>query len=226
VGATYTFTLTPSQPGTYDVFLWWTQWPTRMTNVPVSITHRAGIADVAVNQQANGGQWNRLGTWTFDAQAIVKIRSLGPGSTCADAVRLVPSAAPPPDPSIVLDNTGPGASAAPAAAWGVSSAPNPFGPNSLYSKSTGATFTFQLPLSQAGPYDVYLWWTQWPSRLTNVPVDIVNSAGTASIFVNQQVNGGQWNLVGGWDFGTTATITIKSVGGGTVCADAVKLVPR
>lgn len=223
-GLTYTFQTTLPQAGDYDVFMWWTQWPSRMSNVPVRITHQMGTTDITVNQLANGGQWNQLGTWTFGNQASIRITSLGPGSTCADAVRFVPLGGPPPETIVILDNAELGAT--PFASWGISGAPNPFGANSLFSKSPNANFTFQLALPQAGLYDVYLWWTQWPSRLTNVPVEVSHSAGTTPLSVNQMVNGGQWNLIGQWTFGTSATVIIRSPGGGTVCADAVKMVLR
>jgi hypothetical protein len=59
-----------------------------------------------------------------------------------------------------------------------------------------------------------------------VPYDITDVGGTGTITVNQRLNGGQWNQLGTtWNFGSSATITIRSLGDGTTSADAIMLVP-
>jgi hypothetical protein len=43
-----------------------------------------------INQLQNGGRWNLLGTYPFNAQATYKVTITaqpGPSSTCADAVK-------------------------------------------------------------------------------------------------------------------------------------------
>ncbi len=65
----------------------------RRISVPIDITHLGGTSTVTVNQRQNGGQWNQLGTtWNFDTTATIAIRSLGNGSTSADAIRVQPVA--------------------------------------------------------------------------------------------------------------------------------------
>ncbi len=59
-------------------------------------------------------------------------------------------------------------------------------------------FTPEIPV--AGQYEVYLWWTEYANRATNVPVDINHSGGTETVTVNQQTNGSQWNLLGTFQF--------------------------
>jgi len=125
--------------------------------------------------------------------------------------------------AIVLDNETPGTRRV--GNWGPSSAPNPYGPGSFYSLNPDNTYHYDVTLPSAGVYDVYLWWTEWPSRLTAVPVDISHAGGTATVTVNQHTNGGRWNLVGQWTFGNSATVTIHSLGGGSTCADAVRFLP-
>ena len=89
-GASYTFHLDLVTPGEYQVFAWWTEYRNRRTSVPIDITHQGGTNTVTVNHRQNGGQWNQLGTtWTFDNQATITIRSLGNGTTSADAIKLV-----------------------------------------------------------------------------------------------------------------------------------------
>jgi hypothetical protein len=89
-GASYTFNLYLTTPGDYQVFAWWTEYSNRRTSVPYDITHKTGTSTVTVNQQQGGGSWQKLGgTWTFDNQATIRIRSLGYGTTSADAIKLV-----------------------------------------------------------------------------------------------------------------------------------------
>ena len=81
-----------SQPaGTYEVFMWWSGWSSRATNVPVTIVHRDGSTTVTVNQLQNAGKWNSLGQYYFNGTGTVSIRAANGStvSTCADAVRFV-----------------------------------------------------------------------------------------------------------------------------------------
>jgi len=90
IGATYRYTLHIDEPGAYDVSLWWTEFFNRSTNVAIDITHRDGTARVYINQKQNGGQWNKVGSWYFTADAIVTVHSDATDkSTNADAVRLI-----------------------------------------------------------------------------------------------------------------------------------------
>jgi lysophospholipase L1-like esterase len=70
-----------------------------------------------------------------------------------------------------------------------------------------------------------MWWTAYSSRSTAVPVDIRHSGGTARVTINQQANGGKWNVLGSYSLigGTTYTVTITSQPGpSSTCADAVQ----
>ena len=91
-GATYTWSFTPTTTATYRVSMWWTVAGTRYTAVPVAITHAGGTANMTVNQTANGGMWNVLGTYTLNAGTtyrvtITAVPPTSPPSTSADAVR-------------------------------------------------------------------------------------------------------------------------------------------
>ena len=110
--------------------------------------------------------------------------------------------------------------------WIVSGGTNPYGSNSLYSRSNGASYTFNVNLDAPGEYEVFAWWTEYPSRRTSVPYDINHLGGTDTVSVNQRQGGGQWNQLGNtWNFGSTATITLRSLGDGSTSADAIMLVP-
>lgn len=85
-----------SSPGTYRVYAWWTDADSRTTSASYRIFELDGgtmLADLLVNQQVNGGQWNLLGTYTFGQVGWGKVlmsRSLaGPGKISADAIRVV-----------------------------------------------------------------------------------------------------------------------------------------
>ncbi len=79
-------------PGTnYEVYEWHTVWPSRFTAVPHEIRNGATLlATPTVDQQANGGQWNLIGTYTFSGPASVTILATPGYSSNADAVRFVP----------------------------------------------------------------------------------------------------------------------------------------
>ena len=91
-GATYTWIFVPTVSSFYEVFMWWTEWPSRSTSVPVDIEHSDGMSTVYINQQENGGQWNRLGQYFFESGSTYRVTITaqpGPSSTCADAVKFV-----------------------------------------------------------------------------------------------------------------------------------------
>ena len=90
-GATYTWSFTPTTTGTYRVSMWWTALATRSTSVPVRIWNGGTIANLNVNQTQNGGMWNVLGQYTFNAGTTYRVTITAPTgsppSTSADAVR-------------------------------------------------------------------------------------------------------------------------------------------
>ena len=87
------FTPSLTAAGSYDVYAWWTAYTNRATNVPIDIISTSGTSTVQVNQQANGGQWVLLGTYSFNAGTggSVLIRNTATnGYVIADAVRFHP----------------------------------------------------------------------------------------------------------------------------------------
>ncbi|MEM7253762.1 MAG: hypothetical protein AAF493_20275 [Pseudomonadota bacterium] len=81
-----------TQPGTYEVWARWTYHPYRAEQAPYTINHVGGPSVVEVNQRdaSLSGQWNLLGTYTFDASgsAYVEVATYN-GGISADAVRLI-----------------------------------------------------------------------------------------------------------------------------------------
>ena len=93
-GAAFYFRV--SATGTYSVYAWWPQSSNRSTSVSYRVFEVEGgtlFLDTTVNQQTNGGKWNRLGTWTWDVTGWGKVlmsRSLsGAGVMAADGIRVV-----------------------------------------------------------------------------------------------------------------------------------------
>ncbi|MHC4498295.1 MAG: right-handed parallel beta-helix repeat-containing protein, partial [Planctomycetota bacterium] len=87
VNGTYSFEAWVT--GIREVSLWWTANSNRSDAASVEIYDGDTLIDtVAVNQQINGGQWNRLGSYAFTEKAKVKIISDGSAFVIADAVKL------------------------------------------------------------------------------------------------------------------------------------------
>ncbi|MDK2972435.1 MAG: hypothetical protein PWP23_2190 [Candidatus Sumerlaeota bacterium] len=117
--------------------------------------------------------------------------------------------------------------------WTVaSSQPNKWGPSYSYKfADTGAgTATFSSIAPVAGRYKLYAWWPESTNRATDTPFTIHHSTGTTTLRLNQQANGGMWNLLGEFKFAgnandkvvlsTDVTDTSK-----LVVADAIQLEP-
>jgi hypothetical protein len=223
-GATYTWQMSGQPAGTYEVYMWWSGWSSRATNIPVTIYHDGDSSTISINQRQNAGQFNYLGRHYFDGSGRVTITAANGSavSTCADAVwfKFIPD-----DPSeIIIDNRDTATSST--GTWGVSGASNFYGTNSVWNRD-GYTFTFHFTAPQTGNYELSMWWTTWPSRSTSVPVDIEYAGPTVRVYINQQQNGGRWNVINTYPFeaGQTYDVTITSQPGpSSTCADAVKFV--
>jgi len=94
-GGTFRFTPTLTA-GTYAVYGWWNINTNNSGAVPYTIRASGTDTVVTVNQKHNGGQWNLLGTFTFTGDGSEYIQIAEAGKTVADAVRFVPTGAPPP----------------------------------------------------------------------------------------------------------------------------------
>ncbi|MCX7719495.1 MAG: hypothetical protein N2111_13990, partial [Candidatus Sumerlaeaceae bacterium] len=75
-------------------------------------------------------------------------------------------------------------------------------------------------------YKVYVWYTAGSNRATAAPYQVTHTGGTTTVNVNQQANGGQWVLLGTWNFyqGTAVRVRLScwTTAGYYVIADAVK----
>lgn len=91
-------------------------------------------------------------------------------------------------------------------------------------------FTWTPTIVTPGNYEVYAWWPASSNRSTTAPYIIYYNGGSANVPMNQQINGGQWNSLGTYNFaaGTTGNVKLScwTTTGFVVCADAVKFVKR
>ncbi|MEJ2281242.1 MAG: hypothetical protein P8X97_04915 [Candidatus Bathyarchaeota archaeon] len=91
--------------GSWEVFVRWTSYSSRGTNVPYTVNHKLGSNVVRVNQQLLNGVWFSLGVYSFDAGiASVVMSNDADGSVCADAIRIVEVVPPLTEPiEVILD---------------------------------------------------------------------------------------------------------------------------
>lgn len=132
----------------------------------------------------------------------------------------------PPGTAVIVDNLAPGFSTV--GTWTESSAAGEYLGSSFINGTTGNSATWTVNLSLGGNYQVYAWWAAASNRVTNAPYSITTATGTAMVTVNQQANGGQWNLLGTYAFNAgPATVKLTHPGGSGLwsSADAVRFVP-
>ena len=227
-GSTYTWRFAVDAPGTYEILMWWTNWPSRSQTVPVDIDHEGTTSRsrVTINQQQDGGRWNSLGQFEYvtgKSYNVTVTSQPDPTSTCADAVWVKRiDADTPPSTTIVIDNRD--AATSWTGTWGVSGAPHPQGTDSVWSRD-GSTFTWLFTAPLSAQYKLSMWSTEWASRSTSVPVTIEHAAGTSQVVINQLAESGIWKALGTFSFtaGLTYRITITSQPGpSSTCADAVR----
>ncbi len=78
--------------GTYAVYAWWPAGSNRSATAPYIVHYNGGSATVSQNQQANGGKWNLLGTWSFANGNNVQLScwTTTGYNVMADAIKFVP----------------------------------------------------------------------------------------------------------------------------------------
>ncbi|MGI8905196.1 MAG: N-acetylmuramoyl-L-alanine amidase [Candidatus Sumerlaeaceae bacterium] len=97
-----------------------------------------------------------------------------------------------------------------------------------YYRSTAAVSdpaTFICNTSGAGLYDIYAWWPAGTNRSSTTPFILPDNT---TVYVNQQINGGQWNKIGTNQFNVSGNHYVKvscwTTAGYFVMADGVKMV--
>ena len=275
------FTWTPAIPstGTYKVYARWTQHPNRSIQATYTVNHAGGSTAVTVNQEANGGSWQLLGTFSLNAGSghSVVLVDQGDGYVIADAIKVLPENAPP--------ATATWTPAVPAAgsykvyarwtahpnratdakytvthaggdtlitvnqeqnngSWVLlgtfNLAPGQGHKVSLTDQANGFVIADAIrileasapefntatwaPAVPAGQYEVYAKWTASGNRATNAGYTVSHAQGQTQVPVNQQANGGTFNLLGTFNLNSSSTITLTDNANGFVIADAIQLI--
>ena len=132
-----------------------------------------------------------------------------------------------PPSAIVVDNTD--AAVTVTGTWPPSTgAPGYVGTNyQFHTPGSGANaLTWTLNVPGTGNYQAWARWTAGTNRATNATYTVATAGGNQAVAVNQQANGGAWQLLGTWSFNAGATtITLTDQANGYVIADAVMLTP-
>ncbi len=131
-------------------------------------------------------------------------------------------------PGIIVDDDDPAPAFQVTGTWTKStSIPGYFGSGYRHNGHvTGTTATFTPTLPAGGAYDVYLRWTAEPNRDSAVKVTVNHKNGSSILSVNQEIDGGEWNLLGTYEFdaGASGSVVLEALRGGDsdhVIADAV-----
>lgn len=234
VGAAATATWTRSLPqaGLYDVYAWWTAGSNRATSARYAVTHTGGTANVNKNQTQGGGGWNLIGRYQFGTTGTIALQaanSTGNSVVMADAIRWVYKG--PATTEIIVDNTASGFTAS--SNWITSSSVSGYYGTNYRTRATGSVSDlarWNVAIPTTGSYEVYARWSAAADRPTAAPFRVLHSGGTATVNVNQQINGGTWVSLGTYNFtaGTTERVNVScwTTAGFNVVADAVRLVPR
>ncbi|MGD8843270.1 MAG: RHS repeat-associated core domain-containing protein [Gammaproteobacteria bacterium] len=125
----------------------------------------------------------------------------------------------------VVDNDTPGTSAT--GSWTVKTSNKDYGADyRLAAGGTGSSYRWTPSLS-AGTYAVYVWWVSHNSHSDSVPYTLVHNGQSEQYTQNQRTNGGQWVLLGTYDFAGDGTEYLEvSDANGKASADAVKFVEQ
>ncbi len=112
--------------------------------------------------------------------------------------------------------------------WFIStSQPDKFGDYYHYSNpgDGSGTAIWNQVAANPGFYNVYAWWSEHQNRATNAPYVIFHAGNYDTVKVDQQRNGGRWNLLGTYYFGANLneTVSLNNNADGIVIADAVRI---
>jgi RHS repeat-associated protein len=91
------------------------------------------------------------------------------------------------------------------------------------------SITWTSPVAP-GRYKVYARWTSHPNRASNARYDIAaldaqQVPTVATVTVNQSTGSGQYQLLGEFELGDSATVTLTDAANGYVIADAIRIEP-
>jgi hypothetical protein len=88
-------------------------------------------------------------------------------------------------------------------------------------------FYWQLVAAFSGDYELYARWTSGQNRSANASYQIEDNVGVQSLTADQQLNNGEWRLLGNvsLDAATWYDVVLQSGADGYVIADAIMMLP-
>lgn len=128
---------------------------------------------------------------------------------------------------VIVDNADAGFTEL-AGAWTSGSYGSPYGTDYVFamSASTPTAVCEWLPtLPSAGWYQVSVYYVSGSNRAVDAPYTVYHATGSATSYVNQQVNGSTWVVIGSYYFDATGTERVElsnDASASVVIADAVK----
>ncbi|BBH66146.1 hypothetical protein ACTI_28310 [Actinoplanes sp. OR16] len=192
----------------------WTKTTSDPWDIVTSYDYNELGAQAARTVSSAGGSANRTMTWSYYPDGKLKSRS-DDGVPVGRQVVLVDNSD--------FNNTTAGGT------WTTATtASGRYGTDYATHPAGGGTDTFawQLNVPQAGAYEVFTRFPAVAGAATDAQYTVVHKSGETVRTVNQTAAAGTWVSLGSYDFaeGNTQKLTLSGKAGGTVVADAVKLV--
>lgn len=227
------FTPKLTSAGLYEVSARWNANLNRSSSTPIDIIHEGGVTTTVVDQTINGGQWNSLGTYVFDAgtSGSVLVRTDGTtGYVIADAIMLRKVEDVEDEVEIIMDNADGLINGVDYIGnWStVSSVPGYFATDYVRDDNTGKgdkSVCFTPDITDEGNYKVYILWTGRPTNASAVPVTVTHANGMDMLLVDQTTPGGEWFCIGEYRLTTAGGGKVEISNEGTdgfVIVDAVR----
>lgn len=98
-----------------------------------------------------------------------------------------------------------------------------YGSTWLRAKNSSASYRWEPNLA-GGDYNVYAWWVDGTNRNGNVTYSVNHSAGLSQTVESHKIDGGQWNLIGTYNFSGNGGeyVEVSAVSGNNFVADAIR----
>jgi hypothetical protein len=227
------YTPTITSPGLYEVLGRWNAYSNRSQSTPIDINDLNGTTTVTVNQRLDGGQWNSLGVYAFDTgtSGNVLVRTDGTqGYVIADAFMFRKVSDLNVEVEIIMDNANSNTSGIePIGNWTTTATvPGYWADDYMHdgnSNKGSMSVKFSPEITDAGEYDVFVLWTGRSYNAPSVPVTVTYAGGSDTIYIDQTSSGGEWYLLGSYNFaaGSTGNVLFSNTGtSGRVVVDAVR----